>query len=82
MPVRMCIGCRRKTEKTELIRIVLKEGKPVADSIGNQPGRAAYLCPDEKCLGKAIESGSLARTFKIKSAEGIKGFDAITSKIT
>ncbi|MFH1737035.1 MAG: YlxR family protein [Actinomycetota bacterium] len=81
MPVRMCIGCRRKTEKTELVRVVLQEGKPVANPKGNQPGRGAYLCPDVKCLGKAIESGSLARIFKIKSAEGIKGFDAITSKI-
>lgn len=82
MPVRMCVGCRKKTEKVELVRVVLTDGEPVADPKGNQPGRGAYLCPDEKCLGKAIESGSLARTFKIKSVEGIKGFDTLTSKIT
>ncbi len=80
MPVRTCVGCRRKTEKAGLVRVVLVEGELVADLKGNQPGRGAYLCPDDKCLGKAIESGSLARTLKIKTAEEIKGFDDISNK--
>ena len=54
VPIRMCIACRKRKRKGEMIRftktpdraVVLKEKK-------DQKGRGLYLCPDPNCLKKA-----------------------------
>ncbi|WP_276955790.1 YlxR family protein [Allomeiothermus silvanus] len=46
VPQRMCVACRARRPKRELLRIVLTEGGPVLDPSGRRPGRGAYVCPD------------------------------------
>ncbi len=46
VPVRMCVVCRRRRPKHELLRIVVTPEGFVLDESGKKPGRGAYVCPD------------------------------------
>ena len=64
-PIRTCIGCGKKKEKEDLIRIVLcPDGSVRLDEKGHENGRGAYLCRDNACLERAIRSRALNRTFR------------------
>jgi uncharacterized protein len=43
VPVRMCIGCRSRRKKEELVRLTRNA----------EGGRGLYLCPDADCLRRA-----------------------------
>lgn len=60
---RSCAACRKKQDKSELVRIVRSpEGGIRLDISGRAPGRGAYLCPREACLNMALKKGSLSRS--------------------
>jgi predicted RNA-binding protein YlxR (DUF448 family) len=63
IPMRMCVGCRERYNKKELIRIVrTPEGDVTMDPTGKLSGRGAYLCANkDQCLEKAIKSKALER---------------------
>lgn len=63
--VRRCVGCQEMKNKKEMIRVIrTKEGEFLLDATGKKNGRGAYICPSEECLGKAIRSKGLERSFK------------------
>ena len=66
-PMRMCIGCRERFDKRELIRVVrTPEGEVVIDDTGKKSGRGAYLCPgSSKCLTRAMKSKALERMLEV-----------------
>ena len=67
IPLRMCVGCREKKPKYELIRIVRKpEGEIITDTTGKISGRGAYICRCAECLTKAEKTGALSRAFEMK----------------
>lgn len=54
IPIRSCLGCRKKRRKEELIRLKIEPGGSVlVDWMKNLGGRGFYLCPEEACLKKA-----------------------------
>lgn len=54
-PIRTCIGCRRKREKQNLIRLVRNPDYTVSiDPNYRKPGRGGYVCPNEKCIKNGI----------------------------
>ena len=61
-PVRSCIGCRKKANPSELIRVVLIDGKLLPDIKGGAPGRGAWL--HKKCAEGAISRGAFRFAFK------------------
>lgn len=62
IPERQCTGCRLKRPKAELVRIVrTPEGEITVDFKGNRNGRGAYICPDVRCLRKAMKSNAISR---------------------
>ena len=64
-PERTCVGCRAKRPKSELTRIVRRpDGTVTADPTGKMEGRGAYVCPDPRCLEKAIQRKALDRGLK------------------
>lgn len=66
IPTRTCTGCRQVKNKKDLIRVVRdKEGTVFVDTTGRQNGRGAYICPDVKCLEKAVKNKGLEKTLKI-----------------
>lgn len=65
MPVRQCVGCQEMKNKKEMIRVIrTKEGEFLLDATGKKNGRGAYICPSKECLGKAVKSKGLERSFK------------------
>ncbi|WP_327294947.1 MULTISPECIES: YlxR family protein [unclassified Streptomyces] len=65
-PERTCVGCRERTAKSELLRIVVVEGKCVPDPRGTLPGRGAYLHPAMVCLDLAVRRRAFSRAFKVR----------------
>jgi len=63
----MCVGCRSRREKKELIRVVrTPELTLLIDPTGKKAGRGAYLCPRIECLQKAIKSRALEKTLGVQ----------------
>jgi uncharacterized protein len=58
VPVRMCVGCRTRKGKEEMLRFGIgPEGARVAGS--RSEGRGFYLCRDLKCLRTARKKSRL-----------------------
>lgn len=63
-PLRMCMVCRQRREKSELIRIVSAPPNGAAlDPNGRMPGRGGYLCRSLTCIGQAQKRRALERAF-------------------
>ncbi len=60
----MCIVCRKRMEKEDLIRMCIVSGKVVLDEKKSIPGRGAYVC--DTCLDRAMANykGCLDRAFR------------------
>lgn len=62
---RMCIICRNRDNKENLIRIVRNpNGNIFFDETYKALGRGAYICNSENCITRAISKRSLNRVFK------------------
>ncbi|MCG5211750.1 YlxR family protein [Streptosporangium sp. KLBMP 9127] len=64
-PLRTCVGCRVRTVKSELLRLVLVEGVIVPDLRGRLPGRGASLHRNLGCLELAERRRALPRAFRV-----------------
>ncbi|HVE92073.1 MAG TPA: YlxR family protein [Actinomycetota bacterium] len=63
--MRTCTGCRKRSGKDELLRLVRTPGGSVAwDPSGKSPGRGAYLCADVACFTESIRRGRLSRALR------------------
>lgn len=63
--LRMCIVCRERSDKKQLLRIVKnKEGQIFVDRTGKANGRGAYICEDAECFSKLKKTRGLNRAFK------------------
>lgn len=72
IPMRQCLGCREMKPKRELIRVVKNQSGEISiDPVGKKPGRGAYICPTDECLGKAVKTRALERAFSSKIDDGI-----------
>lgn len=72
VPLRKCTGCNEVKNKKDMIRVIRdKEGNISMDATGRKNGRGAYICPDAKCLEKAMKSKGLERTLKAKVPEEV-----------
>lgn len=58
------MGCRERAAKSELLRIVVIEGRCVPDDRGTLPGRGAYVHPAQACLDLAVRRRAFQRAFK------------------
>ena len=65
IPQRTCMGCNKKKDKNQLIRIVKNKDNEIhVDKTGKMEGRGAYICNDVKCLEKVIKSKRLERVLE------------------
>ena len=72
-PVRSCIGCRKKENPSELIRVVLIDGKLIPDIKGGAPGRGAWL--HKKCAEGAISRGAFRFALTMNNKEQHEAID-------
>ena len=68
VPLRMCVICRKKKPKAQLIRIVRKKqtGEIFIKKKKKSDGRGAYLCLDRKCLEQVRKKRGIERSFKCR----------------
>ncbi len=63
-PVRTCIGCRKRDEARNLLRIVLAEGRIIPDPRRRMPGRGAWIHPTVACGESAARRRAWARALR------------------
>jgi predicted RNA-binding protein YlxR (DUF448 family) len=72
---RTCVGCRQRSERSDLLRIVQQANSLVFDEKKSMSGRGAWIHPGLKCLELAISRNALSRALRIsglnESAEQI-----------
>ena len=66
IPSRMCVSCRERKEKSQLIKVVRTENGFVVTSDSKIFGRGAYVCKNEKCISLAVKKRAFDRSFKQK----------------
>ncbi|MFP4456311.1 MAG: RNase P modulator RnpM [Clostridia bacterium] len=66
-PQRMCVACREKKDKFDLVRVVkTPDGEVVIEKDKRVNGRGAYLCHKTECIDKANKTKSLDKALNIK----------------
>lgn len=69
-PQRMCVSCRTRRDKKDLVRVTLKDdGTLTVDPTGKLPGRGAYLCKDEKCIKTELKAHRISRGLNAQMSE-------------
>ncbi|HYB87251.1 MAG TPA: YlxR family protein [Streptosporangiaceae bacterium] len=63
--VRTCVGCRVRTAKSDLLRVVARDGEIVPDPQARLPGRGAYLHLSQKCFEQAGRRRAFARALRL-----------------
>ncbi|RBM05067.1 YlxR family protein [Streptomyces sp. PT12] len=65
-PERTCVGCRQRTARSGLLRVVVIEDRCVPDHRGTLPGRGAYLHPTPACLELAVRRRAFPRALRVQ----------------
>src|SRR5215470_5505407 len=70
IPQRTCVVCRETSAKRTLIRLVRTADEGVQiDPTGKRNGRGAYLCSQQSCWQRAIDSDVLAKALRTELTE-------------
>ncbi len=65
VPGRMCLACRTRRPKWQLVRIVrTPEGSLEIDERGKKSGRGAYVCRSEECRTAGLTLRNLSRALR------------------
>jgi predicted RNA-binding protein YlxR (DUF448 family) len=62
---RTCVGCRQRSQRADLLRIVSKSNVLAFDEHKNLPGRGAWIHPSSDCLALAIQRNAFGRALKL-----------------
>ncbi|MFM6962709.1 MAG: YlxR family protein [Micrococcales bacterium] len=64
--VRTCVGCRQRSERKALLRVVVRQGELTFDPLASLPGRGAWVHPSKECVQLANDRGAFARAMRLK----------------
>lgn len=64
-PQRTCVGCRKRADQSDLLRVVASGTQVVPDSRVRQEGRGAYVHPSSKCLDLAERRRVFPRALRV-----------------
>jgi hypothetical protein len=66
-PVRTCLGCRIRADRSELIRFVAKDGVVIPDPSKSLPGRGVWVHPTPACVEQAIKRNAFGRALRVRN---------------
>ena len=61
---RTCVGCRQRSQRADLLRVVSKSNVLAFDHQKNMPGRGAWIHPSSDCLAPAIQRNAFGRALR------------------
>ncbi|MBK5306647.1 MAG: YlxR family protein [Frankiaceae bacterium] len=64
-PVRTCVGCRERSAKSSLLRVVADGDRLVPDPSGRLPGRGASVHLDSRCVDLAEKRRAFPRALRL-----------------
>ncbi|WP_168626736.1 MULTISPECIES: YlxR family protein [unclassified Cryobacterium] len=64
-PVRTCLGCRQRDDRSALLRVVARDGQVVADVAASMQGRGAWVHPTRDCIETAIRRRAFGRALRV-----------------
>ena len=67
-PVRTCVGCKERSVKSSLLRLVAVRDGIVPDPQARQPGRGAYLHPSLACFELAQRRRAFSRALRVSGS--------------
>ena len=67
-PVRTCVGCRARADRSSLLRVVARIPVVVVDETAVLPGRGAWVHPRIECVEKARTRKAFGRALRITTA--------------
>jgi predicted RNA-binding protein YlxR (DUF448 family) len=70
IPVRTCVGCRKRAPVTDLLRVVVRDGALVPDPRRRLPGRGASVHPTLECLRAAERRRAFPRALRLPGGGG------------
>ena len=62
---RTCVGCRQRSQRADLLRVVSKSNVLAFDHQKNMPGRGAWIHPSSNCLAQAIQRNAFGRALRL-----------------
>ncbi|QJU53763.1 YlxR family protein [Herbiconiux sp. KACC 21604] len=70
-PVRTCVGCRARANRSSLLRVVARADGPtglelVVDETATLPGRGAWLHPSPECFRAAVTRRAFGRALRVE----------------
>ncbi len=71
IPQRMCVICRKMSDKNELIRLIFDGSQPVIDMKQNKLQRGVYICRNPECIEKAQRRKIFSKIYKKNISEQI-----------
>ena len=66
---RMCIACRNKKSKSELLRIVSENGNAILDVTHKMNTRGIYVCNEISCISKLLKAKDITKCIKIDASK-------------
>ena len=64
-PERMCVGCRGRSDKRDLVRLVrTPDGGISVDLVGSAPGRGSYVHRENGCVEAAMRTKAFERALR------------------
>lgn len=77
MKARVCVACRRVRPKAEMVRIVRTSAGTLVVG-ATEPGRGAYVCPEDACLARArLRLAGALRVDRIDFPEIVRSSEAV-----
>jgi predicted RNA-binding protein YlxR (DUF448 family) len=75
--LRMCIGCRQRANKSDLLRVVARESLLVPDLQQQRLGRGAYLHRRGACLQSARQRQAFKRALRVSESVSFVQVDQV-----
>lgn len=71
---RTCMGCRKRDDKHNLIRLVVSNNNEVIIDVEQKiQARGAYICKNEECLNRVLKNKSLKLNIDEENLKKLRG---------
>lgn len=74
---RTCVGCRQRSDRADLLRVVEQANSLVFDKSKNMPGRGAWIHPSSECLSLAVQRNAFSRALRLSKQADAAGLQII-----